>query len=73
MATFKMNYLFDTSVTDRIIVTYDKTANKFTAAVRLAGSAEGYGVYSSGSTPDIAVARALESAGLPLRWRKLAF
>jgi hypothetical protein len=68
-----MNSLFDTSVTDRIIVTYDKKAGKFTASVRLVGAAEGYGTYSSGSTPEIALERALESASLPQRWRKLRF
>jgi hypothetical protein len=73
MGGYKVSYLFDTSVTDRIIVTYDKTTNKFNASVRLVGSAQGYGVYSSGQTPDAAIARALESAEKPERWRKLAF
>jgi hypothetical protein len=73
MGTFKVSYLFDETVTDRIIVTYDKDNRKYNASVRLVGAAAGYGVYSSGQTPDIAIARALESAEKPERWRRLAF
>lgn len=73
MATFKANFPFDTTLTNRIIVTYDSEKGNFTAAVRLLGAADGYGVYSSGSTPQAAVDRALESAERPERWRRLKF
>lgn len=73
MATFKTNYLFDTTLTNRVIVTYNPEKGNFSAAVRLLGAADGYGVYSSGSTPQIAIERALESAERPERWRRLKF
>ena len=73
MGTFKVSYLFDDTVTDRVIVTKDKSSAKYNASVRLVGNADGWGVFSSGSTPEIAIARALESAEKAERWRKLAF
>lgn len=68
-----MNFPFDISLTDRVIITYLPDSHKFTASVRLIGAADGYGVYSSGATAEIALQRALESAEKPERWRKLKF
>ena len=73
MSTFKTSYLFDTTVTSRVIVTYDAETGKFSAAVRLVGAAAGMGTFSTGATPEIAIQRALDCVAYPQRWRQLKF
>lgn len=73
MATFKTNYLFDTTETDRIIVTHNPESDNFHASVRLVGGGAGYSTYATGNTPEIAIARALENVSVPERWRVLRY
>lgn len=68
-----LNYLFDLTVTDRVIITYQRQTGKYAASVRLVGAGEGYSCYSTGENPQIALQRALESAQYPERWRKMRF
>lgn len=68
-----MNFPFDTERYSRVIVTWDDKKRMFTAALRLNGVAQGYGIFSSGNTAEIAFERALECLEKPERWRKLAF
>jgi hypothetical protein len=73
MGTFKVSYLFDSGVVKSMTITHDTASDKWTCAIKLSGAADGYGVYSSGATPDIAVQRALECTEHAERWRKLKF
>jgi hypothetical protein len=73
MGMFKLDFLFDEQMFDRVIVTYDKKANKWTASIRIIGGGDGYGVYSSGINPKVAIDRAIECLDKPERWRKLKF
>jgi len=73
MATFKANYLFDTTQASRLILTYNSQKRTFAAAMSLVGAAEGYAVYSTGQTPQAAIDRAIEACDDPSRWRRMKF
>jgi hypothetical protein len=68
-----MNYLFDDTVTSRVIVTRDNKSGKYKASVALVGAGEGWSTYSTGDTPQVAVTRALQNAEIPERWRQMRF
>jgi hypothetical protein len=55
----------------RIIITLQE--GEYLASLQMSGAGDGYAVYSGGSTPDIALLRAVESSTKPERWRKLRY
>lgn len=68
-----LNFHFDETTLSKVIISYNRQGGNWHAAIHLTGAADGYGVYSAGITSEVALQRALESASMPERWRKLKF